>query len=109
MSALPADFPRPTPHDFERQPGTEECAVCSMPQDTHRETAFDPEPTPEPEAGWERGDLVLSPLSGRFFYAQGDGFGGIEWLELTPTASHAQRNAPKNAVLLSRGGRAVQR
>lgn len=33
---LPADFPRPSRHAFERQLGAPyECAVCSMPADTH--------------------------------------------------------------------------
>ena len=55
-----------------------------------------------PSDDYKRGDTVLNPRSGYLFTAVGDGYGGLQWLELGPSASHAQDHPPADAVLVVR-------
>lgn len=52
---------------------------------------------------WKPGDTVLNPRSGYMFTAERSRTGeGLVWLELSPSAVHAQPNPPADAVLVAR-------
>lgn len=53
-------------------------------------------------ADYQIRDTVLNPATGYLFTSVPDGQGGMRWLELAPSAAHAQIAPPRDAVLLVR-------
>lgn len=107
MTALPADFPRPTKHPFDPDPENENatCATCGYPEPfgaLHNLPA--PEPVPDTE-GFQAGDVLRNPHTGSIWAVRRHRSrpDRLVFLEMHPT--YAQDHAPADAQLLVRAGR----